>query len=158
MAGKGIFICMLVTVAILIYPLGIATTVVGATHPGDCDKTDKKLDLNAAKYCLGLGISSLITGTLLIIALIMIMNGSKAGIALILPLTILNALFGIIWFCIGAVILFRANGKKKRPKSKKIFFSSLLPFLFFIFSPQMNALLLDLPLLFMHWLFGFYLH
>lgn len=102
-----IAICCLVFVSL---PLAITSIILGATTPGNCDYTDV-MGLDVGQYLLGLGISS-ITVTIVLILLIasFLLDMKNIGIVCItLCVSVLSVFFGLCWFIIGAVILFRGN-------------------------------------------------
>lgn len=114
-------------------PLGIASIVLGALHPGTCDVTDA-MNLNVSKYLLGLGISSItvsmITTLLLIIFLISIccknpILGLLSSCALII-FNIIVALFGTCWCIVGGVVLFRSNVDCIRVSSVHVIYALVL--------------------------------
>ncbi|XWV25709.1 hypothetical protein QJ857_gp0036 [Tupanvirus soda lake] len=110
MKSSALVICMIVFTALIILPLGITSIVLGAIAPGECDYQDK-MGLDTAQYLLGLGISSVVTCVLLIIFYLFLLCEACVPIAAIgiVVVSILNALFGLAWFIVGAVILFRGN-------------------------------------------------
>jgi len=110
MDKRSASICVLVCVLVISLPLAITSTIMGALHPGSCDNTDI-MGLNISQYLLGLGISSLIFIVALVLCLALgFLNVAPACMAIAgLVVTILTAVFGFIWFIVGAIILFRGN-------------------------------------------------
>lgn len=122
-------VCLIVCTVIVILPLSIATVVIGALAPGPCDHVDV-MGLDVAQYLLGLGIASLVTCVIMIISYILLMFESNivagvGGIVLII-ISILNALFGIAWFIIGGIVLFRGNIDCIRNSSMHVVYALVL--------------------------------
>lgn len=107
---KTINIAILLCLAVCLLPLGITSIVLGILKPGPCDYVDK-MDLDVARYLLGLGISTIAVTIIIIVLLALILFEyaiKKVTIALIV-VNIIAILFGIAWFIVGAIILFRSN-------------------------------------------------
>jgi hypothetical protein len=110
-APIGFIIAGIVCYGIIVFPLSIASIVLGTTHPGTCDVTDV-MGLNVSQYLLGLGIASLVMSVSILIVLILMACSPTAGAIAAIPLIImkvLNILFGLAWFIVGGVILYRSN-------------------------------------------------
>ena len=108
MSNKVAIIVSLVCLVLLTLPLAITSIVLGSTSPGSCDYTDK-MGLNVGQYLLGLGISSLIACVILIMCNVAILCEVTVAAIAMTALSILTVLFGLAWFIIGAIILFRGN-------------------------------------------------
>lgn len=108
-AFKGFGICMIICVLVLALPLGITNIVLSQTEDGECDHRDT-IGLNIKEYLLIGGIVSVSVATLMaFFGILSICLGSELTAIPIMVLTVLNILFGIAFFIIGAVILFRSN-------------------------------------------------
>lgn len=109
--------------------LGIACIVLGVTSPGQCDMTDE-MGLDVGDYLLGLGIFSLVVMVITAgFSGVIVLGGDRfATVAsmLLCCLAFLSVLFGIAWFIVGAVILFRSNIECIRVGSSHIIFALVL--------------------------------
>ena len=65
------------------------------------------MELQVSDYLLGLGLSGLIPD--LLILLVVGLCNLKIAEIMKLIIVILNILFGISWFIVGSIILFRSN-------------------------------------------------
>ena len=128
MGAKTVTIIItLVLTAILGFGLGIASTVLGAIQPGDCDYEDT-MGLDIGQYLLGLGISSIIITTITIGLLGLLLCGIEP-VSTKYTLTGVNAiagLFGTAWFIVGGVILFRGNIDCIRDGSSHVIYALVL--------------------------------
>ena len=103
--GVGIFCILFIGLS-----LSITSTVLGAMRPGNCDTTDD-MGLNVGDYLLGSGIFGIVYCVLLALFYSMVILdiavvGATVGITFI---SILGALYGLAWFIVGAIILYRGN-------------------------------------------------
>lgn len=125
MSGKAVVVALIVCTALIMLPLAITSIVLGSTSPGTCDYEDK-MGLDVAKYLLGLGISSVITCVVLISCYVMLLCDAPVAQIGIVIISILNALFGLAWFIVGAVILFRGNIDCIRNGSSHVIYALVL--------------------------------
>ncbi|AUL77503.3 putative ORFan [Tupanvirus deep ocean] len=127
MKTSALVICMIVFTALIILPLGITSIVLGSISPGECDYEDK-MGLDVSQYLLGLGISSVITCVLLIMFYLFLLCEACMPVAAfgIMIISVLNALFGLAWFIVGAVILFRGNLDCIRDGSSHVIYALVL--------------------------------
>jgi hypothetical protein len=123
--NKSVYITKLAVNGCCVFLLGIACIVLGALHPGKCDVTDI-MGLNISKYLLGLGIASVVTAVSLVICTICLMRGHLSAAVPILIISILNVVFGLSWFIVGAIILFRSNLTCIRTGSSHVIFALVL--------------------------------
>lgn len=126
---RSIAITSLICILIFVLPLAFINIVLGIFHPGKCDYTDI-LGFNVAQYLLGLGISNLIISFALIILYTMFIYKIKSctnfmRISLIV-IIITNNLFGMAWFIIGGIILFRGNLECIRNGSSLIIYALVI--------------------------------
>lgn len=130
MNGRKIaLICLIVCTIIVVLPLSIATIVIGAVAPGPCDHVDI-MGLDVSQYLLGLGIASLVSCAVMIVSYILLMFESDivagvGGIILII-ISVVNVLFGIAWFIVGGVVLFRGNIDCIRNSSMHVVYALVL--------------------------------
>ncbi len=115
MSGKiptPLVICMIICIGLVLYPLAIASTVLGALRPGQCDNIDI-MGLDVGRYLLGSGISGLIVTTIFLILYVVMLRGGENSIIFsqlgVIVVTLVSALFGLAWFIVGAIVLFRSN-------------------------------------------------
>jgi hypothetical protein len=131
--NKGVIICLIVCLTVVLLPLSIASIVLGAVHPGSCDYDDA-MGINVSKYLLGLGIASLVFSVatvLLFIYILLFKDGeldSETGIVfgVYILLVVIQALFGMAFFIVGGVILFRGNIDCIRNGSSHVIFALVL--------------------------------
>lgn len=107
--------------------MGIASIVLGAIKPGDCDYNDK-MGLDVGEYLIGLGVASIVMSlTLAFLLSLMICGYDTATVGIIIiVVAVINALFGLAWFIVGAVILFRGNIDCIRDGSSHVIFALVL--------------------------------
>lgn len=101
----------------IMYPIAIISLVI-SNLKNQCEVTDM-MGLSPHQYLLGLGISILIIETLIFSARFIIychQNGPICETTFLfyccfnyIILEILNFIFGLVWFVIGGIILFRSN-------------------------------------------------
>jgi|SRR5579872_736129 len=107
----GLIVAGIICYGVIVFPMSIVSMVMGSIHPGTCDVTDV-MGLNVANYVLGLGIASLVMSVSILIVLILMACSPIAGTIAAVPLIVLkvlNIVFGLIWFIIGGIILYRSN-------------------------------------------------
>lgn len=90
---------------IIYIPLQISSIII-SQYNWFCNNADL-MGLKVSNYLLGLGLSGLISN--LLILLVLGVCYSKIAEIMILIIVILNILFDISWFIVGAIILFRSN-------------------------------------------------
>jgi hypothetical protein len=106
---KTTIIVLLIFYLVLALPLGIANVVISQhDYNNDCDHTDK-MGLDIKDYLLGMGIAQLAITVLVIIFALISLYSEKLSAILVFISFVLHALFGLAWFIIGAVVIFRAN-------------------------------------------------
>ena len=108
MSKAAFTVCGVVCFLVLALPLGITSIVLSQTEKDQCDFSDR-LGLNIKEYLLGGGIASVITAVLIAFFGILSLIIEEWSAVPIIFITVLNSLFGVAWFIIGAVILFRSN-------------------------------------------------
>lgn len=109
MVNKGLIIGVLVCLAVIMLPLGIASTVLGFQKPGSCDYKDA-MGLDVGQYLVGLGISSIALTIAMIVLMAIALTKESVVAGVILAIVhVLGSLFGLAWFIVGAIILFRGN-------------------------------------------------
>ena len=126
-SGKVILGVSLAIVLIFALPLAITSTVLGAQKPGSCDLEDS-MGLDVGDYLLGSGISGIVVCVLLsFMYLLAIFDVSPfvAG-AGVLAITVASALFGLAWFIVGAVILYRGNIECIREGSTHVIYALVM--------------------------------
>lgn len=99
------FIYCVFTVITLAFAI---TSIVLSQDGKDCNEKDV-MGLSVADYLLGSGISSIILIVLLGFVLLGYINDNEESWYFGVIVVILYVLFGISWFIIGAVIMFRSN-------------------------------------------------
>lgn len=116
-------VCKLSIMVIFFIPLSILTIIFGALRPGSCDYTDNMAKINVSQYLLGLGISSLVTGLVMIFLYSHAIWKESNPFNLFDPsiinkdltywlwilCAIVSTIFGLLWVVVGAVVLFRSN-------------------------------------------------
>ena len=109
MSGRSAFtICAAVCFLVIALPLGITSIVLSQTEGGQCDYRDQ-MGLDMKKWLLGGGIASVVSVCLIAFFGITSLCIDEMSIVPIVTVVVLNSLFGLAWFVIGAVILFRSN-------------------------------------------------
>ena len=123
----GFVMCMVLCTLICVVPIAVANIVMGAISPGDCDYEDK-MGMDVSKYLIGGGIASLIAaGVLIFLYMFMIFNITFIfSYVLIIIFSVINVLFGVAWFIIGAVIIFRGNIDCIRDGSAHVIYALVL--------------------------------
>ena len=111
MSGAKVIVGISLAIALFCaLPLAITSVVLGAQQPGSCDIKDR-MGLDVGDYLLGSGISGIVVCVLLsfmyILVLLDVSPYVAGGGALVV--TVLSALFGLAWFIVGAIILYRGN-------------------------------------------------
>ena len=101
-------ICSVICFLLLALPLGITSICLSQTERGQCDYTDQ-MGLNIKQYLLGGGIASIVVTSLIAFFGVLSLCISELSLIPIYVTIILNILFGIAWFIVGAIILFRSN-------------------------------------------------
>jgi hypothetical protein len=101
-------ICAVVCFLILALPLGITSIVLSQTENSACDYTDQ-MGLDIKQYLLGSGIVSIIVACFVAAFGISSLCLKEFSLIPIGVALVLNSIFGIAWFVVGAVILFRSN-------------------------------------------------
>jgi hypothetical protein len=93
----------------LLLPIGIADIVLSFKEKS-CDTTDS-IGLDVSKYLLGEGISSIATFVLIVINISLEYVHREEDLSMLgaYIIMIINGLFSISWFIVGAIILFRSN-------------------------------------------------
>ncbi|XWV25510.1 putative ORFan [Tupanvirus deep ocean] len=101
-------ICGVICFLVISLPLGITSIVLSQTEDDACDYTDQ-LGLDIKQYLLGGGIASVVVASLIALFGLMSLCIDEFSLIPIGITIVLNILFGIAWFIIGACILFRSN-------------------------------------------------
>lgn len=101
-------ICGVVCFLVIALPLGITSIVLSQVEKDQCDYKDQ-LGLDIKHYLLGSGIASVCTACLIAIFGLLSLRMDEMAMVPIIITVVINALFGIAWFVIGAIILFRSN-------------------------------------------------
>lgn len=127
MLGDNFRVFDLVVTLIFALPLAITSTVLGSIHSGICDHTDS-MGLNVAHYLIGLGITNLSICVLLIFSIICIMFGLCMSVCIsIVAITyVFDALFGLSWFIVGGIVLFRSNVDCINQESSHVIYALVL--------------------------------
>jgi len=119
----------IIFVAGVVLPLAIISIVL-AISSKSCDYEDV-MKLNVAHYLLGYGISSIILWVFFVASFFVMTyknestnyNYNYIGVIGIRILSVVNALFGLAWFIVGAIILFRSNIDCIRNESAHVVFA-----------------------------------
>lgn len=127
MANKGVFaIILIVFICIFVLPLSIAGIVLDVVRPGSCDYKDA-MGLDVSQYLLGLGVANCALCLILIPHIIwMFATESKISVISLSVSIIINAHFGLAWFIVGTVILYRGNIDCIRQASVHVIFVLVL--------------------------------
>ena len=107
---KGFIIGTIVCLSLFGIGLGTTSIVLGITKPGDCNHEDK-IGLDVSFYLIVVGILIIVT-TIISAVLYTIMfreDEIQSWVIFLVYLNILCVGFGITWFIIGSIILFRSN-------------------------------------------------
>lgn len=124
--NKVAVIILIVLVSIIILPLGITSIVLGAVKPGSCDYKDS-MGLDIGQYLIGLGVANCALCVIIIAHIIwIVVTESKVAIFSATILIFINALFGLAWFIIGGVILYRDNIQCIKQGSAHVIFALVL--------------------------------
>ena len=103
-----IIICVAVCFVVVSLPLGITSIVLATKDTQYCDYVDQ-MGLDVKQYLLGAGIVSVTITSIIVCFLFTFMCSEKLPMIGIVVTAIVNTIFGLIWFIIGGVILFRSN-------------------------------------------------
>lgn len=104
----GLIICGVIFFLIFALPLGITSIILSQTEQNQCNYKDA-MGLDIKQYLLGGGIASVVVACLFAgFGLTSFCLKEYAVIPLII-IAIINALFGLAWFVVGGIILFRSN-------------------------------------------------
>ena len=103
----GISVSLIVIFLVFVLPLGIASIVISQTQSDQCDYEDK-IGLDIKEYLFIGGIVSVCVAFVVVVfgSIALCISCMKIPIIIVL---VLNGLFAIAWFIIGAFILFRSN-------------------------------------------------
>jgi hypothetical protein len=93
-------------IMMLCFLFGIAEIILAEVRSNDCNLIDSGTNLSPKSFLVGAGIVDIIKGSGILICLISKELAEMINITCIICLILL---FNIIWFIIGAVILFRSN-------------------------------------------------
>lgn len=105
--GRIIAYSCIIILLLFVSIFSLVALILG-TKEGVCDNTDI-MGLNVADYLLGVGIYGIIS-SMIAFCLVLSIDLNKPIIYTInIIFLILNSLFGLCWFIIGAIILFRSN-------------------------------------------------
>lgn len=127
MGSKAAFVTLFVCMLLIATPLAIASIILGVQSPGTCDKEDV-MGLNVGEWLIGSGASQLIIVVLsaLFVGLMMADVMAELMMVALLIVTVLAILFGMAWFIIGGVVLFRGNIECIREVSSHVIFALVL--------------------------------
>jgi hypothetical protein len=123
---------LLILCLIISLPFAITSILMGILSPGECDHTVTAIGLNVSEYLLGSGIAALILIVLSIMTLSCMFTNDKSSecricnVALTITINIISMIMGMIWFIIGAIILFRGNIDCIRAKSIHVIYALIL--------------------------------
>ena len=108
-SGEGFGVaCIVICIFVVATPLAI-TSIVLSRQNGVCDNLDLGTNLTVAQWLLGYGIASLTVTCILCISIAFMWLGSALAKCVMVTISVLNSLFGLAWFIIGGVVLFRSN-------------------------------------------------
>ncbi len=105
----GIASCVACCIFVICAPLAITSIALSVQNGGVCDNLDVGTNLTVAKWLLGSGVASLIVTFFLCTSVFFMMTGSVVAKLFAIVITIINTLFGLAWFIVGAFVLFRSN-------------------------------------------------
>jgi len=103
-----LIICVAVCFIVVSLPLGITSIVLATKDTQYCDYVDQ-MGLDVKQYLLGAGIVSVTITSIIVCFLFTFVCSEKLPMIGIAVAAIVNTIFGLIWFIIGGVILFRSN-------------------------------------------------
>lgn len=111
--------------------LGIVTIVIGALNPGNCNMKSELVDADISTYLIVHGTISILILLLLYGAGIISLCATNSPLAAIIVVfevivIVLLAIFSIVWFIIGAIILFDANIECINEGSVSVIFALVL--------------------------------
>lgn len=107
-ARTGLTICGVICFLVVALPLGITSIVLSQVEGDQCDYRDQ-MGLDIKHYLLGGGIASVIAVALIAFFGLTSLCLDEMSVIPIITVVVINALFGLAWFIIGATILFRSN-------------------------------------------------
>ena len=107
---KGFIVGTIICLSLFGISLGITSIVLGITKPGDCNHRDKS-GLDISYYLIIVGILIIVTAIVsgILCTTMFYEFEMEPWTTILVWLNLLCVGFGITWFIIGGVILFRSN-------------------------------------------------
>ncbi len=109
MLTQSAFLSFVILLLLVIVPLAVASIVL-SQQPSQCDHVDVGVNLSVGQWLLGYGIFSLVS-TFSVCFLLWFFLHTQAIVwfYMLISISFLASLFGIAWFIVGGVVLFRSN-------------------------------------------------